>query len=148
MTRRWFLAPLALTLLLTPVAAAQQTAQQGQADSVAAAAAALIAQAQTEGALAATNVGTGGWFAGGFASGVVLGLIGTGVTWAIAGSSDATLPADRRLLIANRPTAYQQFYEKSYGDKVKSKRKTSALVGGLVGTATFLVIYLSASANY
>jgi hypothetical protein len=94
--------------------------------------------------MAATNVGTGGWFAGGFASGVILGIIGTGLTWALAANSHVELAPDKRLLISNQPVPYQQAYEMAYGDRVKSKRKTSALTGGLLGTATFLVIYLSA----
>jgi hypothetical protein len=151
MKRYSILSPLAaLVLLAAPVAAQQpaqqQPAQQGTLDSaaVAAQAAALVAQAHGDGQMAAANVGTGGWFAGGFASGVVLGLIGTGITWAIAANSAVEVPPDKRLLLANKPVAYQQLYEKAYGDKVKSKRKISGITGGLLGTATFLVIYLSA----
>jgi hypothetical protein len=104
----------------------------------------MLTQAQAEGQLAATSVGTGAWFGGGFASGLLLGLIGTGVTYAIAANSNAELPPDRRLLVMNQPLAYQQAYEKGFADKVRSKRRTSALTGGLLGTATILVIYLSA----
>ena len=143
--RRWLLAPLAAVALLAPPAAAQQAAQQGKSDSAAmAAAATLLAQAHADGGMAATNVGTGGWFGGGFASGVFLGLIGTGVTWAIAANSNVELPLDKRLLITSQPVTYQHVYEKSFADKVKSKRKSSALTGGLLGTATFVLIYLSA----
>jgi hypothetical protein len=55
------------------------------------------------------------------------------------------LVPDKRLLIASQPITYQHMYEKAYGDKVKSKRKSSALTGGLLGTATVLVIHLSAT---
>jgi hypothetical protein len=152
--KRWsILAPIIALVLLTAPAAAQQPtqqpSQQGALDSaaVAAQAAALVAQAHGEGQMAAANVGTGGWFAGGFASGVVLGLIGTGITWAIAANSGVELAPDKRLLISSRSATYQQLYEKAYGDKVKAKRKVSALTGGLLGTATFVVIYLSAVAG-
>jgi len=130
-------------------AARQQPSQQGVLDSaaVAAQAAALLTQAHAEGEMAAANVGSSGWFAGGVASGVLLGLIGTGVTWALAANSRVEVAPDKRLLISSRSVTYQQLYEKAYGDKVKSKRKTSALTGGLLGTATFLVIYLSATSG-
>jgi hypothetical protein len=138
-----------LALVLIPVpAAAQQPAQQAKPDSATAAAMAaaakFLAQAQAEGQMAATGVGTGGWFGGGFASGLFLGLIGTGVSYALASSSSAELPPDKRLAIVSQPLAYQQSYEKGFADKVRSRRKGSALTGGLLGTATFLVIYLSA----
>lgn len=141
-----------VALVLIPArVAAQQPAQQAKPDSatVAAmtAAATLLAQAQAEGQMAAVGVGTGGWFGGGFASGLLLGLIGTGVSYALASSSNAELPPDRRLVITSQPLAYQQAYEKGFADKVRSKRRTSALTGGLLGTATILVIYLSAAAD-
>ncbi len=41
-------------------------------------------------------------------------------------------------------TALLQRLSRSFTDKVRSKRKGSALTGGLLGTATFLVMYLSA----
>ncbi len=106
-----------------------------------------VIQATAEGQAAAANIGSSGWFAGGFASGVVLGLIGTGITWALAANSQVEVAPDKRLLISSRSATYQQLYEKAYGDKVKSKRKVSALTGGLLGTATILVVYLSAMAS-
>jgi len=158
MQRRSILAPFAaLALIAAPLAAqqppqqqpTQQPSQQGALDSaaVAAQAAALVIQATAEGQAGAANVGSSGWFAGGFASGLVLGLIGTGITWALAANSHVDLATDKRLLISSRSTTYQQLYEKAYGDKVKSKRKVSALTGGLLGTATILAIYLSATSG-
>jgi hypothetical protein len=138
-----------LALVVAPAAAAgaQHPTQQAVPDSATSAALAMLAQAQADGQMAATNVGTGGWFGGGFAGGIILGLIGTGATYAFAASSNVELPADKRLGLVSRPTAYQQAYEKAFGDKVRSKRKTSALTGGLLGTATLLVIYFSASSD-
>ena len=104
----------------------------------------MIARAQNDGQLAALNVGTGGWAGGGFASGLLLGFIGTGVSWAAAGASGVESPPDARLRIANQPAEYQQLYTKSYSDKVKAKRKSSALKGGLVGTAAFVLLVVSA----
>jgi hypothetical protein len=155
--RRTILAPIAaLVLVAAPVAAQQppqqlpqQPSQQGVLDSaaVAAQAAALVLQATAEGQTAAANVGSSGWFVGGFASGIVLGLVGTAITWALAANSEVEVAPDKRLLISSRSATYQQLYQKAYGDKVKSKRKVSALTGGLLGTATILTIYLSAMAS-
>jgi hypothetical protein len=137
-----------LALALIPATtAAQAPTQQAMSDSATAAALAILTQAQAEGQAAAMNVGTGGWFGGGFVGGVLLGLIGTGVTYAFASSSNVEVPPDRRLLVVSRPVAYQQAYEKAFGDKVRSKRKVSALTGGLLGTATLLVIYISAASD-
>jgi hypothetical protein len=152
MLRRTLVGPLAALAFLASPLASQEPAQQSKSDSLTAAqvsqaAATLLAQAQADGNMAAMNVGTGGWFAGGLVSGVLLGLIGTGVSWAVAANSNVDLPPDKRLLITSQPITYQQVYEKSFGDKVKSKRRSSALTGGLLGTATFVLIYLSASSG-
>jgi hypothetical protein len=137
-----------LALVLIPaIAAAQQPAQQAISDSATAAALAMLAQAQVDGQMAAANVGTGGWFGGGFLGGLLLGLIGTGATYAFASSSHVELPPDKQLIVVSRPAAYQQAYTKAFGDKVRSKRKTSALTGGLIGTATLVVVVLSAASD-
>ena len=102
----------------------------------------LMARAQLDGKAAAATVGSAGWFGGGFVGGLVAGLIGTGVTYAIAASSNVEVPAERRLLIVSQPATYQQMFEKGYADKVKSKRKSSALTGGLLGTATLVAIVI------
>jgi hypothetical protein len=153
MLRYSFLSTLTALALLAPAAAAQQPAQQGRRDSLsvgepAAASAALFAQAQSDGRVAAASVGTGRWAIGGFASGFFVGLIGTGVSWALAGSTNAEVPPEKRLLIASQPIAYQQAYEKGFADKVRSNRKSAALTNGLLGTALFLTIFVSATSGY
>jgi hypothetical protein len=107
----------------------------------------VMAKGQLDGQSAAQSVGTGGWMAGGVVTGLFTGLIGTAVIWAVAGSSDVSVPADRRVQIANEPPTYQQSYESGYGQKLKSKRKASALGGGLLGTAAFVLIYISATSG-
>lgn len=153
MLRHSFLNALTALALFAPAVAAQQPAQQGRRDSVgvsdpAVASGALIAQAQSDGRVAAASVGTWGWAIGGFASGFFVGLVGTGVSWAVARSSNVEVPPDKRLLIANQPTTYQQAYEKGFADKVRSNRKSAALTNGLLGTALFLTIFVSATSGY
>jgi hypothetical protein len=134
-------------LVLIPTRASGQqprpTSEPDSANAAAvAAAAAMLTRAQVEGQAAAASVRTGGWFGGGLASGLLLGVIGAGITYAIASTGNVELPPDKRLLILSQSTSYQQAYEKGFADKVRSKRRASALTGGLLGAATGLVIYL------
>ena len=80
---------------------------------------------------------------GGVATAVVTQLLGTAVIWGIAGSSAVCVPEDRRLLIVNENPIYQQAYLSGFTEKLRSRRKSVALKGGLLGTAAFLVIYVS-----
>ena len=149
MTRRsllYVIVPMALAAV--PVGA-QEPAQQARPDSVAAAqdTTALILQAQAAGTASGARVGAGGWFAGGFASGLILGLVGTGVTWALASYSEVQLPVERQAMIANQTGGYRQVYEKSFSDRVRMKRKSAALKGGLVGTGIVLTLFLSSWAS-
>jgi hypothetical protein len=107
----------------------------------------VMAKARLDGQGDAQSVGTGGWMAGGVVTGVFTGLIGTAIIWAVAGSSDVSVPADRRLQIAGEPATYQQGYQAGYGEKLKSRRKSAALGGGLLGTAAFVLVILSSSSS-
>ena len=140
---------LSLFVLLVPTAPlfAQQEQQAAVKQSGDATAVDGITKGRLEGEVAAQRVGTGGWFVGGFASGLVLGLIGTAVIYVAAGNSDTAVPPDRRLVIANQPSHYQQAFEVGYGEKIKSKRKGAALGGGLLGTATIVLLIVSASSG-
>ena len=105
------------------------------------------AAAVLHGRALAERRGMGGRFAGGFASGVLLGLIGTGITYVIAGSDDTSLPAmEAARLSATNPT-YSLSYQQGYSERLKSRRRSSALTGGLLGTLTFVVIYVSATSG-
>ena len=83
---------------------------------------------------ATTRHGSAGWFIGGVASGVLLGLIGTG---AIVGASALTNPQPSTLPANTEEPCYRQ----GYTSKAKSKNVLSALFGGLAGTAAWLAIY-------
>lgn len=104
-----------------------------------------LARGAAAGTSEAEGVGTGGYFAGGLAGGLLLGLIGTGIVYAVAAGSAVDLESSAQARIADESAVYQQGFRDAYTRKVKSKRKQSALVGGLLGTATWVVILLSAS---
>jgi hypothetical protein len=137
-----------MTLAVASVGA-QQPDQQARPDSLAAApdTPALILQAQAAGTASGARIGAGGWFAGGFVSGLLLGLAGTGVTWALANYSEVQLPVEKQAFVGNETGTYRQLYEKSFSDRVRMKRKSAALKGGLVGTGIVLTLFLSSWAS-
>lgn len=140
---------LAITLLLPAAGMAQ--VQQSSPQPAPAVAAPMtpeaLSRAQLEGQTAAMNVGTGGWFGGSFVSGLFLGLIGTGVSYGVAAASNVEMPPEKRLMITNPDPSYHAFAEKAFADKVHAKRKSAALKGGLLGTAAFVLLYVSASSG-
>jgi hypothetical protein len=149
MTRRSLLNLIVPLALVAAPMGAQQPGQQAKPDSFAAAqdTPALIVQAQADGTTSGARIGAGGWFAGGFVSGLFLGLVGTGVTWALASYSEVKLPPDRQVIVGTQPGTYRHVYEKSFSDKVRMKRKSAALKGGLVGTGIVLAVFLSSWAS-
>jgi len=83
----------------------------------------------------------GGRFVGGLALGFGLGLIGTGIAWGLAASSDpvpASVPTD-----VSDPNCYRQ----GYIAKAKSKNVSNAVLGSLVGTAAIVTIIVVASSG-
>lgn len=118
-------------------------AAQQQSGTVAGATAAdAIARGQLDGARAGEHVGTKGWLVGSYFSGLTLGLIGTGISWAVANGSDANVSPTQRAGIIDSSATYRAAFEEGFGEKVKSRRKASALTGGLLGTITFVGAYV------
>ena len=94
---------------------------------------------RTRGREAASTTHNGsGWMIGGLASGVLLGLIGTAITYAIASSST---PEARSIPEGVEATCYRD----GYVSRAKSMNTTNALTGGLIGTAVLVLIVISAS---
>lgn len=98
-----------------------------------------------EGERAAEVVGTNGYFAGGFVSGLALGLIGTGIAWTVAGSSEVAIPATTQAGIQTNGPEWVYAYQTAFAERLKARRKSAALSGGLLGTAAFLVIFVAAN---
>ena len=85
---------------------------------------------------------SGNWFVGGFFSGVLLGLIGTGLTTAIAAASGPTpesVPEDEGIDMV----CYVNGYEK----KGRNKNILHTALGGLLGTAIFVTAYFTIIAD-
>ena len=77
-----------------------------------------------------------GYSVAGFCSGVLLGLIGTGVITLVAAT---TSPDPKYLPDSASPTCYVD----GYHSKARSKNIYSAVGGGILGTMVFLAVYLS-----
>lgn len=121
---------LALAASAAPLSA--QQAPRAAADSV-------VNAAVQEGTTAAQTVGTGIWTVGGFAGGAVLGPIGAGLAYALASSSASSLPQSTATRIGKKEADFQLGFQQAYTDKLTTRRRSSAMVGGLAGTALFAV---------
>ena len=87
---------------------------------------------------------TGGYGVGGFGCGILLGLIGTGIIWAAASGADPS-PATIEKISQTHSSNFTNCYMLTYREETKRKNKSAAVTGGLLGTATILIIILSAS---
>jgi hypothetical protein len=98
-------------------------------------------EAEIEGeADAAAQHSSTGWFLGGVGSGLLLGLIGTGV---ITGAAAMTHPKPEFPASGFN----EKCYFHGYSSKAKKKNVWSALGGGLAGTAIFVIIYASTQSD-
>lgn len=99
----------------------------------------LVSAGIQEGTTSAQTVGTGVWTVGGFAGGAVLGPIGAGLAYALASSSASSLPQATVTRIGKKEADFQLGFQQAYTDKLTTRRRSSAMVGGLAGTALFAV---------
>ena len=81
-----------------------------------------------------------GWLAGGFFSGLALGLIGTGIITACAAATD---PAPKSFPVG----VDQHCYSTGYADKGGSINTWKAFGGGMVGTVVIVTVLLIASSS-
>lgn len=105
-----------------------------------------VAKAKLDGEMMAMNAP--GWFGRGTVIGFLAGPIGIAVGYAIAASSDAELPADKKVIVAKEPVELQAVYEKSYADQVRRKRKSTINRGGWTGFAALVgLVIISGSSG-
>ncbi|HLL83382.1 MAG TPA: hypothetical protein VK420_12045 [Longimicrobium sp.] len=133
-----------LTLLLACISAPAAAQQQAPPATTQPTTADVVAQGTMDGRSAAEGKGTGGYFAGGIVGGLTLGLIGTGITYAVAANSTAEVPSTDLIVARERGAAYTEAYQAAFRDRVKGRRKSSALTGGLLGTAVLVAVVASA----
>jgi len=132
------------TLMLACISAPAVAQQQTQPATTQSSTADIVAQGTMDGRSAAEGKGTGGYLAGGILGGLTLGLIGTGITYAVAANSTVEVPSTDLIVARERGAAYTEAYQSAFRDRVKGRRKSSALTGGLLGTAVLVVLVASA----
>jgi hypothetical protein len=81
-----------------------------------------------------------GWVAAGVGSGLMLGLVGTGVITWVAASVDP-----HPMGLPSNPDYNISCYDRGYQKRARRKNIVSALGGSLVGTATVVYIILEVS---
>lgn len=125
---------LLLVLLALPLGARTLAAQNAAVDST------WVALGAAEGGAAAETTGTGIYTASGFVGGLVLGPIGTALTYTLAAGSGTAPDEDLAEKIEREDRGYLLGFQQAYADRLRSRRKRSALLGGATGTALLGVL--------
>ncbi|MDP1570564.1 MAG: hypothetical protein Q8L86_11230 [Vicinamibacterales bacterium] len=135
-------------VLATTLPANAQTAGQAPAAAPATTSADqgdTLAAGLVDGEMLAERVGTGSKLGTGLAVGVFTGFIGTGIGYFAMGPEGMTPEAYQRY--ANRGPEYQMGFKTGWERKTRARKRNAFLAGGLLGTAAFLAIVLSANAG-
>jgi hypothetical protein len=106
-----------------------------------------IARGSLDGSDAAARRGTSGHFAGGVMAGVLLGLIGTIIVYASADADPPHAPIRPQPVYSDTSAAYTLAFRRAYDDRMRSKRKSSALAGGLLGTAALVAVVVNVAGS-
>jgi hypothetical protein len=91
----------------------------------------------TAGEQAARAHGSTKWLLGGLGGGAVLGPIGAGIVFGAANRRESTLSPELAQSLAGKDPMYVQAFSEAYLARRRSSRKSSAVVGGAVGTIVF-----------
>ena len=89
------------------------------------------------------NISTGGSAAAGVAGGILLGLIGTGLVVLLQSDSDPSILSMGNL----EGDECRYAYIEAYQNESASKKRKSALIGGLIGTAVLVLIVVASSGS-
>jgi hypothetical protein len=98
-----------------------------------------------EGQALAEGHGTGGNLGTGLAVGVLTGFIGTGIGYFVIGPSPLSAEALQKSL--GKSADYQLGVKTGWEDKTRSKKRSSFLVGGLLGTAAWVLVLTASRSN-
>ncbi|CAN5766035.1 hypothetical protein BH23GEM7_BH23GEM7_34140 [soil metagenome] len=89
------------------------------------------------GAQEANRIGAFPYMLGGLLGGMVAGPIGAGAALAIAAGRDSPVPEQMQDTLATREPLYREAFVESFQHRLRTNRRTAALVGGVTGTAIF-----------
>ena len=101
-----------------------------------------FAQGYADGKMAAQNRSYTGVMGGGFIYGVFTGVIGTGI---IFGLTKGDAPPGELVSGTGNGSDYRAGFTAGYKEASKKKKRMARLGGGLMGTAAFVIGYLSAT---
>jgi hypothetical protein len=118
--------------------AAQQSASQASGDET-------VAAGMVDGEAFAESIRTGGKVGLGVCVGVLTGLIGTGIGYFVTGPESMTTEAHQRC--SSKSPDYQLGFKSGWDKKTQSKKRNAFLVGGLLGTAAFVVLSIAATSS-
>lgn len=96
-----------------------------------------------QGRALANRQGMGPRFFGGYASGFFLGFLGAGIAYLVAGSDDTPVPPPEATQLSTATPTYSLAYQQGYAERLKARRRSSALKGGLLGTLTITVLIVA-----
>jgi hypothetical protein len=77
------------------------------------------------------------WLLGGLGGGAVLGPVGAGIVFGAANRRESSLSPELTQSLAGKDPMYVQAFSEAYLARRRSSRKSSAIVGGAVGTIVF-----------
>jgi hypothetical protein len=89
------------------------------------------------GAQEANRIGAFPYMLGGLLGGMVAGPIGAGAALAITAGRDSPVPEQMQDTLATREPLYREAFVESFQHRLRTNRRTAALVGGVTGTAIF-----------
>jgi hypothetical protein len=98
-----------------------------------------------DGEILGDGIRTGGKVGVGVAIGVLTGLIGTGIGYFVIGPEQMTPEAFQRS--STRTIDYQTGFRSGWDKRTQSKKRKAFLAGGLLGTAAWIAIFISAQSG-
>jgi hypothetical protein len=86
-----------------------------------------------------------GKFGTGLVVGALTGLLGTGIGYFVVGPK--SLDGSAMMKSAEKGDEYQLGFRTAWDKRTQSKKRNTFFVGGLLGTAAFVAVYLSANSS-
>jgi len=100
-------------------------------------------QGALDGQAAAVQKKVTGWYIGGFVGGLGMGPFGIAVSYAVAAESCSAVPLEKYVEIVERSPDYRLGFREGYQMRIRKRRKRSAIIGSLTGTAVITTLLLT-----
>lgn len=80
------------------------------------------------------------WFAAGVGGGFILGPVGAGLAVGVAETRRTPLPPHQESWLAAADQVYSEVFARAYRERLRARRRRSAIVGGALGTVALGVL--------